>query len=137
MKFNIFSNQIILPSNKKFGLFFSFIFFVTAVYLNSIGQKNLSYYLYSTSFIFFIIAFFKPAFLLPLNRIWMYVGFFLGTVISPIIMGFIFFIMFTPLAVLMRIFGRDELKLKPESASSYWKSRVPNKITSKSFKNQF
>ena len=67
----------------------------------------------------------------------MYVGFFLGTVISPIIMGFIFFIMFTPLAVLMRIFGRDELKLKPESASSYWKSRVPNKITSKSFKNQF
>ena len=137
MKIEIFSQSVKLPSNKKFGLFFSFIFFGVSIYLN-LNEKNiLSYYLFITSLIFLILALFKSSFLLPLNRIWMFVGFFLGLLVSPIVMGFIFFLIFTPLGLIMRIFGRDELKLKLNSAPTYWKSREPKIITSESFKNQF
>lgn len=137
MKIEIFSQSVKLPSNKKFGLFFSFIFFGVSIYLNLNEQNILSYYLFITSLIFLILALFKSSFLLPLNRIWMFVGFFLGLLVRPIVMGFIFFLIFTPLGLIMRIFGRDELKLKLNSAPTYWKSREPKIITSESFKNQF
>ena len=59
--------------------------------------------------------------LLPLNKIWMRFGFLLGSIINPIVLGIIFFVLFTPYGIVMRIFGRDELRLKKViNKKSHW-----------------
>ena len=128
--------DIELPSNRKFGLFFSCIFFIASAYF------YLNHYI--TTFIFFsflfiltiIFTILSPNKLLPLNKIWMKFGFIIGMLISPIILGIIFFLLISPVAIITRIFGRDELFLKRNSLNSYWKTRV-DKPSSDSFKNQF
>ena len=74
--------------------------------------------------------------LLPLNKLWMQFGLLLGMIVSPIILGLIFFGLFTPIAMLMRISGRDELRLKLTEKASHWISRG-EPIKSESFKQQF
>lgn len=74
--------------------------------------------------------------LLSLNLLWMRLGLLLGFITSPILLGVIFFGMFTPIAILMRLSGRDELRLKFENKKSHWISRsIPNQF--ESFKLQF
>ena len=87
--------------------------------------------------IFFILTIIKPGLLLPLNKLWMRLGLILGSIISPIILGIIFFGLFTPIAFVMRLFSRDELRLKLEPRSSYWRIRNTSKQIVESFKNQF
>ena len=76
--------------------------------------------------IFLLITLIKAEILKPLNRMWMFLGMSLGIIVSPIIMGIIFFLIFTPIGVLMRIFGRDELHLQQKHKSSYWINREDN-----------
>ena len=64
-------------------------------------------------------------------------GFILGRIVSPIIMSIIFFGMFTPIAVILRIFGRDELQIKHYNRSSYWKDRDKDSNSKEKFKHQF
>ena len=63
----------------------------------------------------FIIAYLNPNILLPFNKLWMRFGVLLGMIISPIIMGLIFFGLFTPYSIVIRMMGRDELHLKFDS----------------------
>ena len=62
--------------------------------------------------ILLLIALIKPDLLLPLNKLWMRFGLLLGSFVNPLVLGIIFFGLFTPIAFLMRIMGRDELKIK-------------------------
>ena len=87
MKFS----EIKLPSNKKFGIFFSLVFFLLFIYLILTGIKNLSLIMASLALTFFLISLIKPDILLPLNKIWMRFGFLLGSIISPIVLGVLFF----------------------------------------------
>jgi hypothetical protein len=64
-------------------------------------------------------------------------GLMLGKISSPIVLGFIFFGIFTPVGIFMRILGRDELRLKMKSQKSYWKMREADPFNSDTFKNQF
>ena len=66
----------------------------------------------------------------------MLIGFIIGRVVSPIVLGIIFFLVFSPIAIIMRLFGRDELNLKSKNADTFWKNRS-DKIKPESFKNQF
>ena len=66
----------------------------------------------------------------------MMLGFILGLIVSPIVLGIIFFGLFTPVAILMSILGRDELRLKPSVQSTHWVERKLDQ-QSGSFKNQF
>lgn len=129
--------NIELPSNKKFGLFFSVIFLLCAAYLFNMGSNVLTFVFVVLAVIFAVLAFTKSAILLPLNRLWMRFGLLLGLIVSPIVLGVIFFGMFTPIGVAMRLFGRDELHLKSKSAATYWKIRDPVEFSTVSFKNQF
>ena len=105
-------SDVELPSNRKFGLFFSFIFLITSVYFYS-NQYITIFILFSFLFILTIIfTILSPNKLLPLNKIWMKFGFIIGMLISPIILGIIFFLLISPVAIITRIFGRDELFLK-------------------------
>ncbi len=131
----IISNTV-LPSNKKFGYFFTFIFLITSIYFYFREIIMAFYVLGSFCIIFYLITFFKSDALRPLNQLWMSFGLALGMIISPIVMGFIFFIIFTPIGIFMRLFGRDELFLQFKNKSSHWTKRNED-IHSNSFSSQF
>jgi hypothetical protein len=78
----------------------------------------------------------KPDLLRPLNKLWMRFGFLLGKIVSPLILGIIFFALFTPIAVIMRLFRRDELRLRFKHKNSHWINREES-TQSTFFKNQF
>lgn len=84
-----------------------------------------------------ILAFVAPGVLGRINSIWMGLGFLMGKVVSPIVMTILFFVLFTPIALFMKIIGRDELALKNKGGSSFWKIRTNPQITSESFKYQY
>ncbi len=130
------SSEIKLPSNHKFGFFFTFIFLITATYFYFKDIYLAFYILGFVSLVFLLITIFTADKLGPLNKLWMNFGFILGKIISPIIMGFIFFLIFTPTGILMRLFGRDELLLKFKNKPSYWIKRNVD-IQSNSFRKQF
>ena len=129
-------SDIKLPSNKRFGFFFTFIFAVTAAYFYKATNFSWMYIFSATSLTFLFFTIVKDDILLPLNKLWMRFGILLGMIVSPIILGVIFFGMFTPIAVLMRIWGRDELRLKLNDKVSHWILRS-TPVQSDSFKNQF
>ena len=132
MKFS----DIELPSNKKFGFFFTFVFAILAFYLLFIDSILWAQALAILAVLFFLITAIIPQVLLPLNKLWMRLGLLLGMIVSPIVLGIIFFGLVTPYGVVMRMFGRDELRLKFTKKSSHWISRSES-IKSDSFKNQF
>ena len=131
----IFS-EIELPSNRKFGIFFTFVFALAAAYFYNSDINKLAYVFGATSVIFLFITLLKDDLLLPLNKLWMRFGFLLGIVVSPIVLGIIFFGLFTPIAMLMRLSGRDELRLKFSQKASHWISRCAP-VKPESFKQQF
>ena len=138
MTLKIKFSSIDLPSNRKFGFFFTFVFSVAATltyFLNS-AYTTLIYAFTAIALIFLITTLVKSNALLPLNKLWMYFGFLLGMIVSPIIIGIIYFGLFTPIAILMRISGRDELNLKFSQKLTYWTTRS-EPIESESFKQQF
>jgi hypothetical protein len=132
MKFS----EVELPSNKKFGFFFVFIFGVATLYFYVNASMSLVYSMAFASAVFLVVTIVKSDALLPLNKLWMRFGLLLGMIVSPIVLGLIFFGMFTPIAVLMRMSGRDELRLKFNKKASHWISRS-TLIQSSSFKYQF
>jgi len=126
-----------LPSNRKFGILFAAIFLVLGVYLSNSSNEYIGYSLITVFFIFILISFTKPDLLLPLNTLWMKFGFFLGRFFNPLIMGVIFFGIFFPVGVIMKIFGRDALKMKIKNSESYWVKKDKFKNNLDFFKNQF
>ena len=133
---NMKFSEIELPSNRKFGIFFTFVFALAAAYFYNSDIMTWAYLFSATSLIFLVITLVKDELLLPLNKLWMRFGLLLGIIVSPIVLGVIFFGLFTPIAMLMRLSGRDELKLKFSRKASHWISRS-EPIKSGSFKNQF
>ena len=132
MKFS----EIELPSNRKFGFFFTFVFFVAAAYFYYAENIGWTYAFVAVALIFLLITLIKSDVLLPLNKLWMRFGLILGMIVSPIVLGIIFFGLFTPIAMLMRLRGRDELRLKFSRKASHWITRS-EPINSESFKQQF
>lgn len=134
LKMNL--SKLKLPSNKKFGFFFSAIFFIIFIYLYFKDVLYISFFFGFLAFLFLSLTLLKAELLLPLNKFWMTIGLVLSLIINPIIMGLIFFFLFTPMAIVMRIVGRDELRLRFNNKSSHWLSRKEaSKIDS--FRNQF
>ena len=129
--------EIELPSNRRFGVFFAIVFLTVGIYLFFIDLLIYSYSLIAISGISFLVALLRAELLLPLNKVWMRFGFLLGLIVGPIVLGVIFFGLFTPIALAMKLFGRDELRLRLGDRESHWK--IKNKSSSEihSFKNQF
>ena len=125
-----------LPSNKKFGFFFTLVFVFVAAYFHYSANLNYAYIFIALALIFLLITLIKSEALLPFNKIWMCFGLLLGRIVSPIVLGIIFFGLFTPIAVFMRLSGRDELRLNFMQKASHWISRNQS-IKTESFKNQF
>ena len=126
-----------LPSNKKFGYFFSAIFLLGSIYFFYQEMLIQGLVLCSLSLIFIFLGAYKDHLLLPLNRLWMRFGVLLGKIISPIILAILFFVMFTPIAIGMRIFQRDELRLKSSNYDSFWRFRDQDTHNQNPFTQQF
>ena len=132
MKFD----DIKLPSNKKFGYLFSAIFLIAATFFLYLNNKSIGYIFIILALLFLITTIINANLLLPLNKVWMSFGLLLGKIISPIVLGVIFFGLFTPYSFIMSIIGRDELNLKYTKKESHWIYRS-QAIQQTNFKKQF
>jgi hypothetical protein len=131
------SSTLNLPSNKTFGLFFSVVFITLAAYFYWKTWITFAFIALIIAFTFLAFTFFAPQILSPLNRLWYRFGLLLGKIVSPIVLGILFFLLITPASIVTRLFGRDELKIKKRSVKSYWADRSQPSHPSDSFKNQF
>ncbi|MEY2953235.1 MAG: hypothetical protein RLZZ401_1322, partial [Pseudomonadota bacterium] len=87
--------------------------------------------------LFLVLTALAPAALAPLNRAWFAFGLMLGRVVSPVTLGLMFFLLITPVALVARWCGRDELRLKKRQVASYWIDRAPGAVAAESFRHQF
>ncbi len=128
--------NIKLPSNQKFGYFFTLVFTIVAIYFY-FKEINILFYTSGVISVFlFLITSIRANILKPLNKLWMKFGLILGKIINPIIMGVIYFIIFSPIGILMRLFGRDELGLRLKNKKTYWIKRN-KELQRNSFFKQF
>ena len=120
-------------SNKSFGVVF-FIFFLLISLYPLLKNNEIRYWSLILSLVFLILGLTNSKLLSPLNKLWFKFGIFLGKVVSPLVMGIIFFGVVTPIGILMRIMKKDLLNLKFNKKSTYWieKSGPKSKM-----KNQF
>jgi hypothetical protein len=123
--------------SKRFGFLLSIIFLISAIYIivnKSVLLGQLLLILVGT---FFLISVATPKSLNGITKLWLRFGETLGYVISPITLGLIFFLLITPVGVLTRLFGRDELLLKKKNKKSYWLARQKSGEKFNSFEKQF
>jgi hypothetical protein len=130
-------SDIELPSNRKFGFFFVFVFTLVSLYFIYTGSVRVGTSFLLLAAVLLIISLLKPEIFLPFNKMWMMLGFALGKIISPLVLGIIFFGLFTPIALCLKLLGRDELRLKLGSRTSHWRDRITAEADTSSFKNQF
>lgn len=126
-----------LPSNRSFGLVFMAFFLIVALWplFSGGGVRIWSFWV---SGVFAALALLLPAPLAPLNRLWFKLGLLLGRIVSPIAIGIVFFVVVTPMGILMRLAGKDLLRLRLDrGASTYWIPRTPPGPEPGSLKNQF
>ena len=126
-------DDVKIGSNKSFGTVFFIIFLLIAIYpLINGGEFRL--WSLIISIIFLALGLTNSKILNPLNKLWFKFGIFLGKIISPLVMGIIFFLVVTPIGLLMRLLNKDLLSLKFNNNSSYWIKKTDPKSK---MKNQF
>ena len=112
-------DEIKISSNRSFGIVFFFVFLLIAVY-PLIKNQDIRLWSLTVSVVFLILGIFNSKILNPLNKLWFKIGIFIGKIVSPLIMGIIFFLVVTPIGLLMRLLGKDLLNLKFNNNKSYW-----------------
>tara|TARA_B100000378_G_scaffold45798_1_gene34253 strand:+ start:312 stop:704 length:393 start_codon:yes stop_codon:yes gene_type:complete len=120
-----------ISSNRSFGLLFFIVFLAISLWpLKS--QEDLRLWAFILALIFFVLGILNSKFLTPLNKLWMKFGIFLGSIISPFVMGVVFFMVVTPVGLIMRFLGKDLLRIKKSKfVSTYWISREKQNNTMK------
>ena len=111
--------KIKTSSNKSFGIVFFIVFLIIALY-PLIKDGDIRLWSLIVSLIFLILGLTNSIILTPLNRLWFKFGVFLGKIVSPIVLGTIFFLIVTPTGLLLRLFGKDVINLKYNNNNSYW-----------------
>ena len=111
--------KIKISSNKNFGIVFSIFFLLISIYL-LLNNNPIYYWSLFVSFIFLVLGLMNSKILSPLNLLWFKFGILLGKIVSPIVMGVIFFLVVTPISIILKIFGKDVLNLKFNNNKTYW-----------------
>ena len=126
-------DDIKISSNRSFGIVFFIVFLLIALYPLT-NSEGIIVWSVIISFIFLVLGLLNSKILTPFNKLWFKFGIFLGKIISPLIMGIIFFCVVTPIGLIMRIFRKDVLNLKYNKNQSYW---IEKKGPKSKMKNQF
>ena len=117
--------EIKLSSDRSFGVVFLLVFLAVGIWVVSGGQSQ-GWLFFVSAALFLVVAIARPSILGPLNRAWAKFGLLLGQVFNPLLLGVVFFLVVTPIAVVMRLLGKDSLHLKSKSdLESYWIDRSP------------
>ncbi len=126
-------NDVKISSNRSFGIVFFVVFLILAFY-PLINNSDIRIWFLLISLIFLVLGIINSKILSPLNKLWYKFGILLGKIISPFIMGMIFYLVVTPIGLIMRLLGKDVLNLKYQNEKSYWIEKTGPKSK---MKNQF
>ena len=127
------NNKIKLGSNRSFGIIFFIVFLIIATY-PLLNDNSIRLWSLIIGIIFLILGIINSKVLTPFNILWMKFGLLLGKIVSPIILGFVFFGVVTPISIIMKLFAKDSLNLKRNKKQTYWLKKEEIKS---SMKNQF
>ena len=129
-----FNDSIKISSNRSFGIVFFVVFLFIALYPITYSE-DIRIWSLIISFIFIILGLLNSKILTPLNKLWFKFGVILAKIISPIIMGIIFFLVVTPIGLIMKVLGKDLLRLKyNKKDNTYW---IEKNGPKSKMKNQF
>ena len=124
-------SKIKIGSNRNFGLVFFFVFLIVGLW-PLLNEGPFRIWSIVIAIIFLILGLMNSKLLTPLNKLWFKFGLFLGTIVSPFVMGIIFFLVITPIGFVMKIIGKDLLNIKHDNKKkSYWINRDKTKSTMK------
>ncbi len=124
-------------SDRAFGLVFAVVFAAIALYPLLAGNPPRLWSLVIAA-AFAAVALLRAGLLAPLNRLWTRFGLLLHRIVSPLVLGFMYFAVLTPTGLLLRLAGKDLLALKRDpAAASYWIPRTPPGPAPESLKQQF
>lgn len=127
-----------LPSERKFGFTMAAAFAGLAIYGMARHRNRTACVVFIfISIILALSALIVPRALVLFNKLWFHLGQAMGKVMSPIVLGVIFYGILTPISLVTRLFGRDELRLKRGANDSYWLACASARSSAESFKNQF
>ena len=126
-------NNIKISTNRSFGIVFFLFFLILGLY-PLFKNGDIRIWSIAVSIVFLILGLLNSKILSPLNKVWFKFGIILGNLVSPIVMGIVFFVIVTPTSLIMRVLGKNLLNLKKNNKKTYWV--VKSKIKSK-MKNQF
>ena len=126
-------NKIKINSNRSFGLVFFVVFLIITIF-PLYKSNDIIIWSIPFSLIFLILGLTNSKLLTPLNKLWFKFGITLGSIMAPIVMGFIFFMVVTPISLLMKLFNKDVLNLKKNKHKSYW---IPRNNQKSRMKDQF
>jgi len=132
-------NSISNPtSDKRFGLFCSSILALGTIYFLFFQSSSYAWQVFLFLSIFTIpLAIYRPIFFSKLNSAWFKLAIVMGHIFNPIVLGAIYFFVLTPIAVITKFFGRDELLLKKSDQKTYWLVKDRALKNSQSYRDQF
>ena len=111
-----------IGSNRSFGIVFFIVFLLISIW-PLINEQNIRVWSLVVAIIFLTLGLLNSNILTPLNFVWIKFGEKLGAIIAPLILGLIYFIVVTPIGLLMRLIGKDLLKINFSSSDTYWVKR--------------
>ena len=114
-----------INSNKSFGILFFVVFFLYGIW-PILSSNEIRIWSLSMGIIFLILGLLNSKLLTPFHNLWLKFGTLLGRIVSPIVMFLVYFAFITPLAVIIRLFGKDLLRKKFNKSPSYWIKREKN-----------
>ena len=126
-------DEIKINSNRSFGIVFSVVFLLVALY-PLLNNENIRIWSLIISIIFLLLGLINSRILTPFNHLWFKFGIILGKLVSPLVMYIIFFLVVTPIGLLMKLLRKDILNLKRNKNETYWIKKTDNKSQ---MKNQF
>ena len=130
----LIKSKIKTSSNRNFGFVFFIVFLILGFWPITNGEE-IRIWLVAISLIFLILGIMKSKLLTPLNQLWFKFGMILGAIVAPIIMGAVFFLVVTPIGIVMRLMGKDLLNKKHDKKKeTYW---IKRKTSPGSMKRQF
>ena len=127
------NKNIKISSNKSFGIVFAILFLIIALW-PILSENNIRLWSLVISLFFLILGLINSIILTPLNKAWFKFGIALGKIISPIVMGLIFFFVVTPIGLVMKLLKKDLINQKKNNCKTYWLIKEDSKS---SMKKQF
>ena len=124
-------SKIKISSNRSFGLVFFVVFLIIALWPLKY-ESDIRLWVIILSLVFLVLGVLNSKLLTPFNKLWFKFGILLGSIVSPIVMGAVFFIVVTPVGLIMRFLGKDLLRInKNKLVSTYWVNREKQNTTMK------